>query len=444
MTLLARTGIVNTYTQPFSATGGTTTDSGGYRYHTFNASGSFVTTGSKSMNILVVGGGSGGGSADGSKNSSYAGPGGGAGLFTTVTRTISGGTYPVTIGAGGGAVGYPSLFNFTDASALTYAVGDTGPAGGKIFMTPSTSGNSTGLYFEVAPAASEVSRTWAQSSLQGTRVVGARFFEIGTGTSITPLIVAQGNSSDATCAATYCDNYTYGGYSDWFLPSLTEMQTLYSNRVAVNSSISTTTAYWTCSEDTLQLSSATYGRVWAAGSSNSVLGKNNSRLVRPVRAFSASAFAPIYAVGGSPTSSSAITAGGNSVFEGGLEYSFDIPTSSGGGGTSAVGQNPYYTSPNYYSGNGGAGSSWNSFKFFGGGGGAGGYYSTGFSTIANQGAGGTTGGGAGSNPTLATPISGENGTANTGGGGGGGSFKNYSITGGGNGGSGVVIVRYLL
>ena len=128
---------------PFSATGGTTTDSGGYRYHTFNASGNFVVTGSKSMELLVVGGGGGGSGASGDKFNNYAGIGGGAGVFTTVTRTLSGGTYPVTIGAGGGTAsegyrGVPSLFKFTDASAPTYAVGDTGPAGGKIFMTPKT------------------------------------------------------------------------------------------------------------------------------------------------------------------------------------------------------------------------------------------------------------------------------------------------------------------
>jgi hypothetical protein len=270
------------------------------------------------------------------------------------------------------------------------------------------------------------------------------YLKENTGRVITPKIVAQGNSSASTCAATYCSDYSYGGYSDWFLPSKDEMSTLYTNRVAVSSSISTSTSYWTCSEDTLQTSGSTYGRVWTGGSGAGVTGKNNSYLVRPVRAFSASAFVPIYAVGGSDTNSSSATAGGNSVFEGGLEYSADLPTSSGGGGTSAVGQDPYYTSPNYYSGNGGAGSTWNSFKSFGGGGGAGGYYTTGYYTINNRGTGGTTGGGAGSDPTLATPIAGGNGTANTGGGGGGGSFKDYSTTSGGSGGSGVVIVRYLL
>ena len=426
---------------PFSATGGTTTDSGGYRYHTFNASGNFVVTGSKSMDILVVGGGSGGGDSYGSKFGSNVGPGGGAGTFTTATTTVSAGTYPITVGAGGAqsAKGVPSLFKLTDTSS--YAVGDTGPAGGKIFMTPSTSGNNTGLYFEVAPVASEVSRTWAQTSLQSTLVDGAKFFEIGTGSIITPKIVAQGNSSASTCAATYCDNYTYGGYSDWFLPSYNEMYWLYQNRVAVNSSITGT--YWTCTEDKMQRSYFAYNRVWAVGLYTNVTGKNNSYPVRPVRAFTASTFNAIYAVGGSETSNDNFSAGGNSNFEGGREYSYDYVSGGGGGGTSGVGGNAVYTGvdPYEYSGNGGAGSTWNSFKSFGGGGGGGGRKYTGGSAIP-FGIGGTTGGGAGGNAD--TFSNGVSGTANTGGGGGGSALKDYDSTAAGSGGSGVVIVRYLL
>ena len=39
----------------FSATGGTTTDSGGYRYHTFNSSGTFaVSAGTATGEVLAV------------------------------------------------------------------------------------------------------------------------------------------------------------------------------------------------------------------------------------------------------------------------------------------------------------------------------------------------------------------------------------------------------
>jgi len=122
-----------TIAPPFSATGGTTTDSGGYRYHTFNASGNFVVTGSKSMDILIVGGG--GSGAGGSSDpwdgySLYGGGGGGAGRFTTSTTTVTGGTYVVTVGAGATAVGMgegvSGLNGNTSSFGATTAIGGNG------------------------------------------------------------------------------------------------------------------------------------------------------------------------------------------------------------------------------------------------------------------------------------------------------------------------------
>jgi hypothetical protein len=37
-------------------------------------------------------------------------------------------------------------------TARTYVIGDIGPAGGRVFITPSTPVNATGKYFEVAPS----------------------------------------------------------------------------------------------------------------------------------------------------------------------------------------------------------------------------------------------------------------------------------------------------
>ena len=80
----------------FNATGGTTSTSGIYTFHTFTSSGSFVTSGSnKSMDILMVAGGGGGGAGY------YAGGGGAGGMQALSSVDISAGTYTVTIGAGG-------------------------------------------------------------------------------------------------------------------------------------------------------------------------------------------------------------------------------------------------------------------------------------------------------------------------------------------------------
>jgi hypothetical protein len=80
----------------FAATGGTITTAGGYKYHTFNSSGTFAINISKSCDIMTLAGGAGGGSG------SRAGGGGGAGgLIETNSSTISAASHTITIGAGG-------------------------------------------------------------------------------------------------------------------------------------------------------------------------------------------------------------------------------------------------------------------------------------------------------------------------------------------------------
>ena len=94
----------------FSATGGSTTDLGGYRIHTFTGSGTFSVTGSTNVEVLVVGGGGGGGGSTG-------GGGGAGGYIYTNSYAVSSGDYTVTVGAGGaggtmdvGANGSNSVF----------------------------------------------------------------------------------------------------------------------------------------------------------------------------------------------------------------------------------------------------------------------------------------------------------------------------------------------
>ena len=78
----------------FSATGGTITTSGGYKIHTFTSSGTFVVTGTKSMDILVVaGGGSGGSNYNG-----FAGGGGGGGVVYNTNTTLTSQSYTITVG----------------------------------------------------------------------------------------------------------------------------------------------------------------------------------------------------------------------------------------------------------------------------------------------------------------------------------------------------------
>lgn len=93
---------------PISASGGTITTSGGYRYHKFTSSGTFsiasAASGSFSNTITVFICGGGGGA------SSYVGGGGGGARVRLLTFSASAGNKTVTVGSGGadGFGAYPT------------------------------------------------------------------------------------------------------------------------------------------------------------------------------------------------------------------------------------------------------------------------------------------------------------------------------------------------
>jgi len=108
------------------ATGGTTSDAGGFRTHTFLSSGSLVVTNGGVIEYLVVaGGGSGGGNS-----SRRSGGGGGAGGFKTGTMTINPGTYAITVGAGGMALTPQTSASNGGGSSIGSLVTTTGGGGG--------------------------------------------------------------------------------------------------------------------------------------------------------------------------------------------------------------------------------------------------------------------------------------------------------------------------
>jgi len=176
----------------------------------------------------------------------------------------------------------------------SYVIGDTGPSGGKIFITPSTSGNTTGKYFEVAPIAGEVTRKWATDTDPGiglgnaaTTVAGADGTDIGTGQQNTADIVAQAGNVEATSAAVYCDQYSYGGFSDWFLPSKDELNELYVQRNVVGG---LQVSYYSTSSE--YSNDAFWFQSFIDGYPNTPY-KNNAYYIRPVRSFVAPAPAGI-------------------------------------------------------------------------------------------------------------------------------------------------------
>jgi hypothetical protein len=84
-----------------TATGGTITTSGGFRYHTFTSSGTFqVTAGSGLIEVFVLGGGGAGG-GDASGSTFYGGGGGSGGGLYNPAYYVEVSSYTVTVGAGG-------------------------------------------------------------------------------------------------------------------------------------------------------------------------------------------------------------------------------------------------------------------------------------------------------------------------------------------------------
>jgi len=118
-----------------------------------------------------------------------------------------------------------------------FKLNDIGPAGGRIFITPDTPGNTTGKYFEAAqkdwsgavPSQFGFYKTnWACNSV-AQKLVGATATAIGTGAANTRMVEAACVSAPASevFATRIVSNFVINERSDWFLPSKDEHTALY-------------------------------------------------------------------------------------------------------------------------------------------------------------------------------------------------------------------------
>ncbi len=99
-----------------------------------------------------------------------------------------------------------------------YKIGDTGPAGGIIFYDK---GNNSGGWRYLEAASTDLRKTQWQSDwtdVSGTQDV------IGSGKDNTQLAVKHN-----VRAAMMCQQYSQGGFNDWFLPSKGELDLMYIN-----------------------------------------------------------------------------------------------------------------------------------------------------------------------------------------------------------------------
>jgi len=121
-----------------------------------------------------------------------------------------------------------NFYQQTIGTRLKYRIGDTGPGGGKIFITPSTPGNTTGKYFEAALGG------WSGSNLDppliprgSTGTLVSTGNEIGDGYTNTNTLIQNGLATTSNHAAKRARDYTTTvlgvTYDDWFLPSYKEL-----------------------------------------------------------------------------------------------------------------------------------------------------------------------------------------------------------------------------
>lgn len=105
--------------------------------------------------------------------------------------------------------------------------------------------------------------------------------DLGTGLANTNAIIsAQGAG---TYAASISRNYTGGGYSDWYLPSTSELSELFNNKVAIGGF--TNNNYWTSSELPPFLPGYAYGWDFSTDNPVGVQTSTNTFYVRAIRSF---------------------------------------------------------------------------------------------------------------------------------------------------------------
>jgi hypothetical protein len=130
-----------------------------------------------------------------------------------------------------------------------YKVGDRGPAGGIIFYAKGARADGW-RYLEAAPAETEARAPWAARFPDG--FIAPSYLTtksaLGTGRDNTDAIIENSGANKTALAAELCRAVSFGGYTDWFLPSKDELMLMYKNLAAKGVGGFRGESYWSSTE----------------------------------------------------------------------------------------------------------------------------------------------------------------------------------------------------
>ncbi len=191
---------------------------------------------------------------------------------TTITGLTNGTSYTFTVKS------VDTVGNRSAGSTVTgvpaFSVGDVGPAGGIIFYDKGFLSGGW-RYLEAAPSDASSGIQW----LNGSYINITTSTDIGSGKANTNAIIAAQGSGDY--AARLCRYLSYGGFTDWFLPSKDELNLLYTVLAGNGLGGFAHNFYWSSSQDY-------YGGAWSQDFDSGDQydsSKSTTKYVRAVRAF---------------------------------------------------------------------------------------------------------------------------------------------------------------
>jgi hypothetical protein len=175
----------------------------------------------------------------------------------------------------------------TCAQGGVCAIGDTGPGGGKVFYVQTPTASAPWRYMEAAPntwsgGTEDPTMVWSSNTsgfvpnlTTGNTTVIQTSNNIGSGYSNTQKMLRGGTFGAAQAVTAY----NGGGKSDWHVPSINELDQLYSASATVGGFVGGD--YWSSSENSATVDLAQDFSNGGQGSRD----KNQNGYVRPVRAF---------------------------------------------------------------------------------------------------------------------------------------------------------------